>query len=86
MASGARIAPDKENAMDAYVYQAALLCADCAKERQYELELHNMWDGSKCALKAWPHTWKNDRPPSRRSSSDVAFPPAVVRAASPSQT
>jgi hypothetical protein len=44
--------------MDAYVYQAALLCADCAKERQYELELHNMWDGSKCALKAWPHTWQ----------------------------
>jgi hypothetical protein len=44
--------------MEAYVYQAALLCADCATERRLELEFHNMWDGSCCVFNPWPHSWQ----------------------------
>src|SRR6516164_8054322 len=44
--------------IDAYVYQAALLCRDCAVATMNEFELHNMFCGSTCGLAAWPHSWQ----------------------------
>jgi hypothetical protein len=44
--------------MDAYVYQAARWCPDCANASRLEIELHNMWCGSTCEFKAWPHSWE----------------------------
>jgi hypothetical protein len=43
--------------MDAYVYQAALLCGDCAVDRMNELEGLNMLCGSNPWPKYWTKPW-----------------------------
>jgi hypothetical protein len=45
--------------MDAYVYQAALLCRPCAVEAMTALEGENMSDGSAYSrVQVWPHSWQ----------------------------
>ena len=49
--------------MEAYIYQAALLCADCAVITMNEFELFNMLGGSSSPFRQ-PKPWTDsDRPP-----------------------
>ena len=44
--------------MDAYVYQAALLCTPCALAAMLGREAQNIVYGSDYTHQFWPHTWQ----------------------------
>jgi hypothetical protein len=41
--------------MDAYLYQAALSCTDCARSAMHQIEFDNMHDG----VSSWPKSWED---------------------------